>query len=73
MHKKKILGINMDFSTFTVVSAVSTESRHVIFIFLLYQDASASASPKYVKPPLFFIKTTFFKIKVAVFLYMFYC
>ena len=39
----------------------------------LYQVASATASPKYVVLLLFSKKSVFLKIKVAVFLYMFYC
>ena len=40
---------------------------------VLYQVASATASPKYVVLLLFSKKSVFLKIKVAVFLYMFYC
>ena len=40
---------------------------------ILYQVASATASPKYVVLLLFSKKSVFLKIKVAVFLYMFYC
>jgi hypothetical protein len=43
------------------------------FLFVLYQVASATASPKYVVLLLFSKKSVFLKIKVAVFLYMFYC
>ena len=44
-----------------------------MLFFVLYQVASATASPKYVVLLLFSKKSVFLKIKVAVFLYMFYC
>ena len=40
---------------------------------ILYQAASAAASPKYVKLHFFLKIFIFHKIIVAVFVYMFYC
>lgn len=77
----EVLGINriLDGSSDILPESLPIPVNHLVILsssfllFLLYQAASAAASPKYVKLHFFLKIFIFHKIIVAVFVYMFYC